>query len=123
MPRITFETRPGDAATATNAGPVATPHGTDFGGAFPYEPVGVDVGALDLNVGMSPRGERLLGRVPRLPQSVATEVVDHFGELSKILRATTAELMDIGAVNAELAHAIKDSLARLTEEAILEQYA
>lgn len=77
---------------------------------------------LDLNQGLSPRGSRLLGRVPRLPQPVALAVAEHFGELSKILRATIPNLMEVEGVSAERAQAIKDALSRLTEEAILDQY-
>ncbi len=77
---------------------------------------------LDLNQGLSPRGARLLGRVPRLPQPVALAVAEHFGDLSKILRATVPNLMEVEGVSAERAQAIKDALSRLTEEAILDQY-
>jgi len=77
---------------------------------------------LDLNQGLSPRGARLLSRVPRLPAGVATRVAEHFGDLSKVLRATVADLMEIDGVSAERAQAIKDALSRLTEEAILDQY-
>jgi diadenylate cyclase len=77
---------------------------------------------LDLNQGLSPRGARLLSRVPRLPNGVAGRVADHFGDLSKVLRATVADLMEIDGVSAERAQAIKDALSRLTEEAILDQY-
>jgi diadenylate cyclase len=77
---------------------------------------------LDLNQGLSPRGARLLSRVPRLPTGVATRVADHFGDLSKVLRATVSDLMEVDGVSAERAQAIKDALSRLTEEAILDQY-
>jgi len=77
---------------------------------------------LDLNLGLSPRGARLLGRVPRLPQPVAVAVADHFGDLSKVLRATVPTLMEVDGVSADRAQAIKDALSRLTEEAILDQY-
>jgi diadenylate cyclase len=77
---------------------------------------------LDLNQGLSPRGARLLSRVPRLPPGVAVSVAEHFGDLSKVLRATVPNLMEIEGVSAERAQAIKDALSRLTEEAILDQY-
>lgn len=77
---------------------------------------------IDLNQGLSPRGSRLLSRVPRLPTGVATAVAGHFGDLSKVLRATVANLMEVDGVSAERAQAIKDALSRLTEEAILDQY-
>ena len=51
-----------------------------------------------------------------------SSVAEHFGDLSKVLRATVPNLMEIDGVSAERAQAIKDALSRLTEEAILDQY-
>lgn len=79
-------------------------------------------GTADLDHGLTPRGERLLHRVPRLPKHVATAVADHFGDLSKLLRATVGDLCKVEGVNEPRAVAIKDALSRLTEESILDQY-
>jgi diadenylate cyclase len=85
--------------------------------------LGLPGGGADLDQGLTPRGERLLSRVPRLPASIAEKVADHFGDLNKILRATVADLAEVEGVGATRARAIKDSLARLTESTILDQYA
>jgi diadenylate cyclase len=77
---------------------------------------------VDLDRGLSPRGERLLRRVPRLPSLIAAVVADHFGDLSRLLRASTTELASIDGVDEDRARAIKDALERLTEESILDQY-
>lgn len=77
---------------------------------------------VDLDRGLSPRGERLLRRVPRLPSLTAAVVADHFGDLSRLLRASTTELASIDGVDDDRARAIKDALERLTEESILDQY-
>lgn len=71
---------------------------------------------------LSPRGERLLRRVPRLPAVIAGAVAEHFGDLSRLLRATTEELSAVDGVDDDRARAIKDALERLTEESILDQY-
>lgn len=76
----------------------------------------------DLDDSLIPRGERLLTRVPRLPSVLATRVADHFGDLSKVLRATIADLAEVEGVGMVRARAIKDSLARITETSILDQY-
>ena len=46
----------------------------------------------DLDDSVQPRGYRLLARVPRLPEGVVERIVDRFGSLQKILRATRREL-------------------------------
>jgi diadenylate cyclase len=80
-------------------------------------------GGADLDQSVTPRGERMLARVPRLPTSIAEKVADHFGDLNKILRATVSELAEVEGVGTTRARAIKESLARVTETTILDQYA
>jgi diadenylate cyclase len=75
---------------------------------------------LDRNV--QPRGYRLLAKVPRLPESVIGHVVDRFGSLQKIMRATVPDLIDVEGVGEVRARAIKDGLARLAETSILDRY-
>jgi len=70
----------------------------------------------------TPRGLRLLARVPRMTPALATAVVDHFGELSKLQRATVADLATVPGIDDAQAQAIKDTLDRLTESSILDQY-
>ena len=77
---------------------------------------------VDLDASLIPRGERLLSRVPRLPANLAARVAEHFGDLSKVLRATIADLAEVEGVGVVRARAIKDSLARITETSILDQY-
>jgi diadenylate cyclase len=80
-------------------------------------------GGSDLDLSLTPRGERLLARVPRLPDHIAERVAAHFGDLSKILRAKVADLAEVEGVGITRAKAIKDALARITESSILDQYA
>ena len=47
-------------------------------------------GVTDLDAPVQPKGHRLLARIPRLPESVIDRVVERFGNLAKILRATEA---------------------------------
>ena len=71
---------------------------------------------------MSPKGLRLLHRVHRLPAERAAAVADHFGGLAKLQRATVADLMAVDHVDEATAIAIKDTLERVTESTILDQY-
>jgi excinuclease UvrABC nuclease subunit len=53
---------------------------------------------------------------------LAGALVERFGELAKLQRATVAEIADVPGVDRPLAEAIKDTLERLTESSILDQY-
>ncbi|HZT64954.1 MAG TPA: DNA integrity scanning diadenylate cyclase DisA [Acidimicrobiales bacterium] len=79
-----------------------------------------DVGGLD--AGLQPRGFRLLSRIPRLPDAVIGRVVNHFGDLQKIMRASVDELDDVEGVGSGRARAIKEGLSRLAETSILDRY-
>jgi len=77
---------------------------------------------IDLDTHVEPRGYRLLSRLPRLPGSVVGNIVERFGTLQKILRATVEDLADVPGVGETRARAIKDGLARLAETSILDRY-
>jgi len=79
--------------------------------------------AHDLDVGLQPRGYRLLARIPRLPETVVDRIVDRFGNLQKIMRATIDDLDDVEGVGEARARAIKEGLSRLAETSILDRYA
>jgi diadenylate cyclase len=78
--------------------------------------------ASALDSGIQPRGYRLLARIPRLPSAVIERIVERFGNLQKILRATVDDLEDVTGVGEQRARAIKDGLARLAESSILDRY-
>jgi diadenylate cyclase len=77
---------------------------------------------LDGDASASPRGLRMLARVPRVTPAVARAVVDRFGELSKLQRATVDEIAEVPGIDLEQADEIKATLDRLTESIILDQY-
>jgi diadenylate cyclase len=79
-------------------------------------------GGLDLDASVQPRGYRLLSRIPRLPESIIEAIVDRFGSLQKIMRATIDDLDEVGGVGETRARSIKDGLARLAESSILDRY-
>ncbi len=76
----------------------------------------------ELEATVQPRGYRLLSRIPRLPESVVERIVNRFGTLQKILRATLEDLDDVEGVGSSRARAIKDGLTRLAETSILDRY-
>ncbi len=71
---------------------------------------------------LSPRGYRLLGRVPRLPESVVERVIDHFGSLQKLLAASIDDLQSVEGVGEARARNVRDALSRLAESSILDRY-
>ena len=76
--------------------------------------------ALDAPV--SPRGYRLLAKVPRLPNLVVDRLVDHFGGLQKLLAAGIDDLQAVEGVGETRARSVREGLSRLAESSILERY-
>ena len=79
-------------------------------------------GVSDLDGAVTPKGYRLLARIPRLPEQVIDRIVERFGNLSKLMRATEADLDEVEGVGDHRAKAIKEGLSRLAESSILEHY-
>jgi diadenylate cyclase len=75
-----------------------------------------------LDAGVAPRGYRMLAKIPRLPDQIIQNIVDRFGSLQKILRATIEDLDDVEGVGEARAQAIKEGLSRLAESAILDRF-
>jgi diadenylate cyclase len=71
---------------------------------------------------ISPRGYRLLARVPRLPRPLVDRLVEHFGSLQKLLAAGVEELQAVEGIGETRARAVRDGLSRLAESSILERY-
>jgi diadenylate cyclase len=73
-----------------------------------------DGGELDRRV--TPRGYRMLGRIPRLPMVVVERLIDHFGTLPPILEASAAQLGDVEGVGSTRARAVREGLRRRREQ-------
>lgn len=69
------------------------------------------------------RGYRLLGQIPRLPQAVADDLIDHFGGLQQLLSASAQDLRRVAGVDPALATSVREGLSRLAESALIERYA
>lgn len=76
----------------------------------------------DLDQEVAPKGLRLLHRVHRLDDDSAARIADHFGGLARLQRATVTDLMTVDGVDDLTAASIKETLQRVTESAILDQY-
>ena len=80
---------------------------------------GTDAG-LDGNV--EARGYRLLSKLPRVNDVMVAQVVEHFGTLSRVLRAATSELECVDGVGPGRAQAFKEATGRLAESSILDRF-
>jgi diadenylate cyclase len=75
-----------------------------------------------LEAAVSPRGFRLLAKVPRLPGTVIDRLVDHFSSLQRLLGATVEDLRAVDGVGDARARNVREGLSRLAEASILERY-
>jgi diadenylate cyclase len=75
-----------------------------------------------LESAVSPRGYRLLAKVPRLPGAVVDRLVEHFSSLQQLLAATVDDLQAVDGVGESRARSVREGLSRLAESSILERY-
>jgi len=75
-----------------------------------------------LDSAVTPRGYRLLAKVPRLPGTVVDRLVEHFGTLQKLLSAGIDDLQAVDGVGELRARSVREGLSRLAESSILERY-
>jgi diadenylate cyclase len=84
--------------------------------------LGYPGGAEIMDSPVSPRGYRLLARVPRLPAPVVEGLVTHFGGLQQLLAANIDDLQAVEGVGEARARTVREGLSRLAESSILERY-
>ena len=86
------------------------------------ELLGYDRKLNTLDHPVSPRGYRILGRIPRLPKLVIQAIVRDFGGLDEILAASDAELEAVEGVGDMRAKDIREGLRRLQEINLVDRY-
>ncbi len=79
------------------------------------EMLGYDPGVNATEVRLSPRGFRMLRKMPRLPAGVIDNVVERFDSLEKALSASAEELEVVEGVGVKRARDIKEGFVRLRE--------
>src|SRR5918996_3328401 len=85
------------------------------------ELLGYDRKVNTLDYPVSPRGYRILGRIPRLPKLVVQNIVREFRGLDEILAASEEEIEAIEGVG-ERAREISEGLRRLQEVDLVDRY-
>ena len=80
------------------------------------------LGDIELEHEIAPKGLRLLSRVNSLPNELAARIANDFGGLVRLQRATIDDLMAVDGVDESIAMTVKETLERVTENTILDQY-
>ncbi len=86
------------------------------------ELLGYDRKLNTLDYPVSSRGYRVLGRIPRLPKLVVSQIVAEFGGLDELLAASDSELEAVEGVGEIRAKDIREGLRRLQELNLVDRY-
>ncbi|HEY5057992.1 MAG TPA: DNA integrity scanning diadenylate cyclase DisA [Gaiellaceae bacterium] len=86
------------------------------------EALGYDRGVNPLDHSVMPRGYRVLSHIPRLPEPVIRRVVNDFGSLDTVVRASQRDLEAVDGVGAVRAREIREGLRRLQEHNLVDRY-
>jgi diadenylate cyclase len=86
------------------------------------ELLGYDRKINTLDFPVSPRGYRILGRIPRLPRLVVQRIVEEFGGLEELLAASDGELETVEGVGEIRAKDIREGLRRQQEINLVDRY-
>src|SRR3982074_428912 len=86
------------------------------------EILGYDRKLNTLDYPVSPRGFRILGRIPRLPRLVVQRIVTEFGGLEELLAASDGELETVDGVGDIRAKDIREGLRRQQEINLVDRY-
>jgi diadenylate cyclase len=79
-------------------------------------------GVTNLDTPVTPRGYRILTKIPRLPMPVIENLTNTFQRFPDVLAATTEELDDVEGIGEVRAKAIQDGLRRLREQVLLDRH-
>lgn len=75
-----------------------------------------------LDESVSPRGYRILCKIPRLPWPVIKNLVENFRSLQRILNASIEELDEVEGIGEVRAKAIKEGLKRYRDQILLNRH-
>jgi diadenylate cyclase len=82
--------------------------------------LGYQCNSSSLDGGVSPRGYRILNKVPRLPGSVVKNMISRFDGFQGILGASIETLDDVEGIGEVRAKAIRDGIKKIHEQTIWE---
>lgn len=70
---------------------------------------------------ISPKGYRILSKVPRIPSNVIENLIKEFEDLSSIIEADIDDLDKVEGIGEARATAIKNGLKRIKEQVLLKK--
>lgn len=71
---------------------------------------------------VSPRGYRILHRIPRLPPSIIENLIEKYSNLTSIMFASISELDEVEGIGEARAKMIKDGLNRIQEQLFIDRH-
>ncbi|QKG85624.1 DNA integrity scanning protein DisA [Kroppenstedtia pulmonis] len=71
---------------------------------------------------VSPRGYRILNKIPRLPVSIIYKLIERFQSLPRVMMATIEELDDVEGIGDVRARTIKEGLKRIQEQVFIDRH-
>lgn len=90
--------------------------------AYIAKELGFTGNAANLDASVTPRGYRLLTKIPRLPAPVVENIVERFRALPHVLTASIEELDDVEGIGEVRAKAIKDGIRHLREQVLFDRH-
>jgi len=82
--------------------------------------LGYPDGNVSFDVNVSPKGYRLMKKIPRVPMNVVRNTVAAFSDLQGILKASIEDLDDVEGIGEVRARIIKDGLKRVRDQLFLD---
>lgn len=81
-------------------------------------------GSIDnlLDMSVSPKGYRILNKIPRIPATVVQNVIKCFRTFQNVLKASKDELDDVEGIGEVRARMIKEGLRRVQEQALIDRH-
>ncbi len=71
---------------------------------------------------ITPRGYRILNKIPRIPPIVVENLVEKFEDIRQIMRASIEDLDDVDGIGEARAKKIKDGLTRIQEQLFIDRH-
>ena len=71
-------------------------------------------------VGIYPRGYRILNKIPRMPVNIVENLIDEFKSFQHIVSADTQDLEEVDGIGEVRAKNIKNSITRMKEQFVFE---
>lgn len=84
--------------------------------------IGYPGGTTTLELPLSPKGYRVLNKIPRLPMIVVENLVNTFDNFQRVLGASIEELDEVEGIGEVRARSIKEGLRRVQQQVLLERH-